>query len=479
MRWTTPLLMMVAVAGGVGPASAQPAVAASPAQPAIVLPRPLIEGFAPDIRINGLRPRETVRVFGLRMFSRWEEATPGNWRPVPAPVVSWADVTADRRGMVDLGRAQVRQGSWRGADPYGLFWSGRRPGSAAGASLPALPSGVRLDALRDGDTRMLVARGDAIVAQMPLRYASPPNLRITEVTRGGWHGVYAAPQGGRRLPTLILLHGSEGGDRDGARQLAARFAGQGFAALTLNYFAWDFKNLPDIPNVHVNVPIERIADARDWLATQAETDTGRIGLYGHSKGAEFATVAAVRYPWIRAVAACVPSDSVWEGYGLDDERARRGAETRIRPTQISSWSWQGRPLDYIRLRGLSPDFFDNTERYERSRNDDPARAAAALIPIERSRAHFLLLGGGRDEVWASGAMARSLGARMRRAGQGGRVTVRVFDTAGHSICGEGSYPTNLWADASDDPRRKDPDAEGPATIESWRLMVDFFRRRLR
>ncbi len=47
----------------------------------------------------------------------------------------------------------------------------------------------------------------------------------------------AGQYGVRSLPTVLLLHGSEGGKLDDAQALAERFAGQGFAALSVIYFA--------------------------------------------------------------------------------------------------------------------------------------------------------------------------------------------------------------------------------------------------
>jgi dienelactone hydrolase len=46
------------------------------------------------------------------------------------------------------------------------------------------------------------------------------------------------------------------------------------------------------------------------------------------------------------------------------------------------------------------------------------------------------------------------------------------------ICGDGTYPTHIWSDASSDPRRKDPVAEGAAAADGWRRIAAFFKRRL-
>ena len=279
------------------------------------------------------------------------------------------------------------------------------------------------------------------------------------MAEGRINGAYAAPNDGKRHPAVILLHGSEGGDRDAARALAVRFAGHGYAAFALNYFAWDLKGLPDVPNAHVNQPIELIGQVRDWLRAQPEADVERIGLYGHSKGAEYAEVAAVYLPWVRAVAACVPTDVVWQGYGIGDQRNKSNTYGSP-PALYSSFSWRGVPLPYVPLEGDRSGYRTNTDFYEAKRAERPKLAQAALIPIERAKASFLWLGGGRDATWASGAMAQRLDARLRTSGAASRSELHVYPAAGHAICGDGTYPTRVWEKESTDLRDPDRDAEG-------------------
>lgn len=443
-----------------------------------IVAEPVVWGSEPVVRVSALPPRQAVRIHLFRMFSHWVTDDPSQrsgWHQAPQPLHAWVEARADGHGAIDLRRFVVREGTYHGADAYGLWWSGRKAGDRllAGAAVPGLDPA----ALKDGENRLVVTRGDAVLAQAAVKMAPPPGLTVTPVARGALNGAYAAPADGRRHPALILLHGSEGGGRDDARAIAQRFAGQGFAAFALNYFAWDLKGVAGVPNAHVNQPIELLATVRDWLAAQPQADVTRLGVYGHSKGAEFAAVAAVRLPWIKAVAACVPSDAVWEGYGIGDAR-NRPEPGRVAPTLMSSWSWRGEPLPYIALPPADDRsrYFDNTAYYEARRMADPAAAAKARIPVETAAAHFLWLGGGRDQTWASGAMAKANDAALRRAGRGGRSELHVYDKAGHAICGDGSYPTRLWEDDSADPRRPDLDAAGRATVDGWRRIVAFFRR---
>jgi len=317
-----------------------------------------------------------------------------------------------------------------------------------------------------------------VIADEIVSFAEPPGLAVESVAAGRLNGVFAAPQGARHLPAIILLHGSEGGGAESARRLATRFAGQGYAAFALNWFAYDVARLPGVPNKHVNQPIELIDQVRAWLARRPEVDAGRIGVYGQSKGAEYALVAASHYRWIKAVIGCVPTDVVWEGYGIGDQRNAPEPDY-VAPKEISSWSWQGKPLPYVPTPPwVKGQWFDNTERYEKGRHDNPDRARVAAIPIERTDARLLLLGSLRDETWASGVMAGRLAARMAQAGKGARVETMVYEKAGHQICGDGVYPTYIWADPSDDPRVKDPAAEGHAAVDAWHRMIAFLKSAL-
>jgi dienelactone hydrolase len=433
-------------------------------------------GFSPGIVIEGLERDSAVRIHAYASYERWEAGADGRWVPKSAIYHAWADVRADSRGRVAMDQYTVAQGTYTGADGYGLLWSMRKPTDPA--VVDANSSAVAAPSPKPGTIALLVTQNKKLVANGNFRFTEPAGLSVVNVAEGRLHGTYAYPVGKKRLPVIILLHGSEGGGADEARAMATRFAGQGYAAFALNYFAWDLKGLKGPPNYHVNQPIELVAQTRDWLAKRPEINIRRLGLYGHSKGAEYAALAASYYPWIKSVVACVPSDAVWEGYGIGDGR-NKPDPTQVWPEQRSSWSWQGKPLPYIPLYSFeSRKWFDNTERYSVSRSDHPLETVAARIPIEQSRARLLLLGGERDEVWASGTMAKNMGAQLRAAGRGKQAIVQVYAGAGHQICGDGTYPTHIWADASPDPRVKDPVAEGAAAADAWNRIKLFMKRSL-
>ncbi|MEL7232737.1 MAG: hypothetical protein AAGJ85_09540 [Pseudomonadota bacterium] len=47
-------------------------------------------------------------------------------------------------------------------------------------------------------------------------------------------------------------------------------------------------------------------------------DMESVGLWGVSKGAEYVLIAGERIEGIDAIAAIVPSDVVWEGWGANE-----------------------------------------------------------------------------------------------------------------------------------------------------------------
>lgn len=436
----------------------------------------LVQGFEPSIAISGLVPGERVRIHSLRMFAVWREKPGKGWQPVPKAIHAWADYRADAVGRVDLKKMSPLAGTFSGNDPYGILWSGHPVSNKDND--PYLPRGIDPNTLAEGKSRILVSRDGDVLAMLELGTASPPGLNVLEVSDGRLNGTFAAPSDGRRHPVVILLHGSEGGSRDGALQLARRFAGQGYAAFAFNYFAWDLAGIEGIPNAHANQPIEMITKLRDWLARRPEADVERLGVYGHSKGAEYAALAATRLPWIDAVAACVPTDVIWQGYGIGDGRNRSNSKAK-EPELYSSFSWKGRPLPYVDLKGDRKPFHSNSEFYKSKRAAMGKKAFSAEIPVEKARATFLWLGAGRDEVWASGEMAKKLDAKMKAAGKVNKTELVVYERAGHAICGDGTYPTRVWQDESSDPRDPDLDETGRAASNSWSRIKVFFSQKLR
>lgn len=222
---------------------------------------------------------------------------------------------------------------------------------------------------------------------------------------------------------------------------------------------------------HIEVPIETLEHARQWMIQRPEIDVHAINVYGVSKGAEFALLGATKFDWIKRVVAVVPSDVVWAGYG----------ESGGLSAQRSSWSFEGEPLPYVPLFSFEPRlegmYRTNTERYTRSRMFHADRVAAARIPTESTSAKILLLAGDRDDVWDSSNMSRNIVERMFAANKLDQIHLHIFSRAGHQIAGTGTFPVRMYGVDSNDSNSKDIVPEGRAAARAWNLTIEFLQER--
>ena len=194
--------------------------------------------------------------------------------------------------------------------------------------------------------------------------------------------------------------------------------------------------LAGLPAAFASIPLDRLATARDWLRGRRDVRADRIGIYGASKGAEFALAGAQRIPGFAAIAAIVPSDVIWEGWGPG-----------IREGQSSSFAWRGRALPFVPYIGMAEEFAKfgrpgETPRLrtpqDAGRHANPGRVEPARIRVETIAAPVLVAGGDQDPVWASGEMAQAIAER--RAAAGRATTVFIFPDAGHALTGTGTPP---------------------------------------
>lgn len=459
-------LFLIPLTGLMSSAAAPaPAIAAG----GIVVEQPFdIESSSPIVA-TGLTPGERVMLVARRSLSKWQPKGDGTWQQAPVALVAWASFVADRSGRVDVGRSVPIDGSYSMADPLGLLWSGypaEDPHVARSVPLGALdappPDGaIGISLLRDGHETAYTVLDQS---------AGQPKVDLIGVKRPGLIGVLASPAGARRLPTMIILHGSEGGSIAKATASATAWAQRGFAVLALVWSTQPWEAVEGVPISGQLIDMGQLDRAREWLAARPEADADRIALYGVSKGGEMAMVGAATYPWVKAAVGCVPSDIVWQGFG----------EGENDPPPRSTWMLDRRPLPFVPLFAyVDGRYRDNTDRYERSRRYNADAALAARIPIERSDARLLLIGSDRDEVWASGRMVRNIADTMARAGRGDRVEVVTDPRAGHMVCGDGSFPERLYGVDSEALDMKSLDAEGHANVLAYRRTLAFLRSALR
>ncbi|WP_218197339.1 acyl-CoA thioester hydrolase/BAAT C-terminal domain-containing protein, partial [Pseudomonas sp. 2995-1] len=132
--------------------------------------------------------------------------------------------------------------------------------------------------------------------------------------------------------------------------------------------------------------------AVDWIKEREFTNNKHIVVYGISKGAELALLAASKNSNIKGVVAMAPTSHVLEGYGTKK--------------QSSSWSQNGQELPFVPsstgVKRLMKSLFNSKDKYC---NKDMVQAiekyekkgkTEALIKVENIKGPILLLSGDHD-----------------------------------------------------------------------------------
>ncbi len=441
------------------------ATAPAMAQRFVVTPAAeFLAGEPVQIVLEGLPPSTELQIEAVRRVGDWS----GQRRPYAAK----ARFRSDAAGRLDLATAApLPGGSYEGGDLRGLFWSMVPLAAEAAASADAPEDGAAMLRARSADGERLLATQRVLPRAALADVAS----RAAEPFAGARFFHRPAP-GGAKRPALILLGGSEGGSRivnDGPA-----YASRGYAVLALPYYSPQgfgpsgptAPELPSLPAAFADIPVERLEQAREWLAAQPEVDATRIGVVGTSKGAELALIAGTKMPWIRSLVAIVPTDVVWEGWGPG-----------VMPGERAGFSWKGQPLAFVPYKDFMQEFagFQTGQPVRIRRPQDAGRAAhpdrvpAARIPVEQIAAPVLVIGGHDDQIWNSGGMAEAI---VKSRAAAGRETVAVVEReAGHYLGGAGWMPTTQY-DAGPMKSGGTPAANARTQARAWDATWAFLAR---
>lgn len=384
---------------------------------------------APAIRLTGFTANAEVDVSFIRTAP---DGVPPSFR-----ATARYRVAAD--GSVDVASAPL-SGDWKSPAPEAPFWT-MQPDAKA----PVPTKGVVL----------IQAKSNGMHVQAEFRLPELGQVTIEPVKT--FPGAFLARPANASgpLPLIIVLGGSEGDDL-AAREIAPILASAGYAALGFPYRSPDRgqgQAIPGLPSVFSEIPVDRLEQVHEWALADTRVDPERIGLWGVSKGAEFAIIAAANYSWLDAVAAIVPSDVVWEGFGSGT----------LERTGTPSFALKGKPLPFVPYG--EPGRLRNSK--ESGRWQNPQAAAEARIPIERYQGLLLVAGGEQDRSTDSAGMSQAIAER--RAEMGRHTVSLIYPDAAHGLTGGGLL------DPIESDRGGTVEGNGHARKAVWAATLDLFR----
>ncbi len=370
---------------------------------------------SPDgVFVSGAPPGGTVMIeASLDMCGR-------SWQCV-------GEYVADRDGEVDTALDASQGGTYRGTDPFGLFWS---------VTLDAPYDWTLLHPMR------VTLRATCEAMTVQTSYARPLlGDGVTEhvVAQSGVSGRLFLPE--RSSRAVVVIGGSVPGP--GLPATGGLLAGHGVAALCLAYWGH-----PGTPDVLRDIDVEVVGRAADWLRAQDLVDDVPPAVVGVSRGSELALLAASLTPdKIGPVAALVPSGVAWGAWGEGTDVLE------------TAWRFDGEPVTQVAEDEDDPD----------ACLDDAEMMAAAEIPIERATGPVLLLSGQDDAMWPSSRLSRVAEARAEREDAAHRVEHVAYPDAGHFCTTPPGFP--ILSDAA---LRNGGSRHGnqAARLDSWRRLLD-------
>lgn len=373
--------------------------------PSIDVPADALTDEPVAIGVDGLEPQSSVL---LRARAESRDGT--TWE-------SRARFEVGEAGRLSVPERAPVEGTYEGADAMGPFWSMRPVGTGSSGPLPpeALfapeASGYDVDLAAEVD-------GETVAETTTTRRLFDPDIERRSVDHPDLVGRFFAPPGDGPAPGVVHLHGAGGRPHLATGRL---LASRGYAALVLHYFG-DPESLPD---GLVEVPVEYVETAVEWLRERDRVAGPEVGLVGFSRGGTPALLAGSRRDEVGAVVGWVPSGIVWEG-----------VTARRRPAGTSAWSVDGDPVPYLGMAEHEPGppptpglpYFEPALS---SASEDERRAAS--VPAEDVDAPVLLVSATDDARWPSTRLSERVAERLDSRGFPHEYRHDRYAGAGHYI----------------------------------------------
>lgn len=380
-------------------------------------------------------------------------------------LASKASYTADQEGIVDLSLQPPVQGSYRGVDQMGLFWS-MEPVQLTeemkcyiddqyqpSAPYNELSPQVSVVLLEIAD---IIVAHQAITRQWMSSDIEKLSIQVEELIGSFFYYKDRKPR-----PAIIVLGGSEGGINE---KTAALLASHGFSVLALAYFGIE-KRQAQLREI----PLEYVEFALHWIKGRREVQAGGIGIHGTSRGSELALWSATLFPEIIATVSLNGSAVSFCGIVPWTEE----------PTLPPAWTYQGQPLPYLQPDNPIELALECKEMWV-NRKGNPLRLwhdglsknvellEKATIPLEKMHGELLMVSGLGDESWDSATLSARGFNRKMHASPSERSKHLRYEGAGHYI----GIPYLRVISTNTETRQQ----LAQASVDSWQETIKFYKQ---
>ncbi|MEK4130099.1 acyl-CoA thioesterase/bile acid-CoA:amino acid N-acyltransferase family protein [Solibacillus sp. FSL W8-0474] len=364
-----------------------------------------------DIRIIDLNPHQEIEIRAKRISYGIKQYYLG----------SYAKFRANAEGMVNLAEQEPLSGTYSGVDGMGLFWSLEVMGEIYDIgpneiNHPLSPQTVTLTLLID----------NKVVDEITItRQWQAEHITRKPVREDGLVGTFFYEENTNPKLGIIVLGGSEGGIYE---YPATLLAAHGYSVLALAYFG-----VENLPVNCVNIPLEYIEIAINWMKNQDKVANGWLGIHGTSKGAELALLSASLFSEIRSVVAL-------NGFAVAFSGIVPWSDKDELPP---AWLYNNEPLPYLSPKNPIDVALKCMKMWnERKGNpfgewyaalaSNPVEVKKAEIPVEKINGSILLITGKEDDVDTTGLSKIAID-RLKKFNCTNEYEHIVYPGAGHSI----------------------------------------------
>lgn len=343
---------------------------------------------AVDITISGLQSNQKVVIRAVTSdyycinAGMSEQGQNSLWE-------SYGIFTADHNGNISLKKDSPVDGTYQACDGMGLFYSMR---------LKHLNKSKPLKTLSDvSENRSyhicftVESQGKVLASKECIRQFCDDTIESRALDQKSYVARYYTSRIVKKRPTVIVVSGSEG-RIEKAQAIAEILAQRGYSALAVCYFG--MKGISSDLN---QIPLEIIENSIQWLKQQNSVDEKHIGIYGRSKGGEYALAAASIFDELTCVIANTPSCYVYEGL--------KG----MIPSRHSSWTYGGQDLPFLKfsypvmVKMAIKKVLGQKElvRWMYQQVITSARTDKANLEVEKINGPILFLSSAEDSIWPS------------------------------------------------------------------------------